>query len=158
MRYAQNTSVSVEKSEGEIKNLLIRYGANQFASAWAANKAMIRFRAQNRLIQFVLPLPDPKEDQFVYCTRKGVVQKDRPRDESWAHELWEQACRQRWRALALAIKAKLEAVESGIATFEEEFYAHIVMPGGKTLFELTKKNVALAYESGKTPTLLEFKG
>jgi hypothetical protein len=158
MRYAQNTSVSVEKSEGEIKNLLIRYGASQYASAWSSDKALIRFKAQNRLIQFVLPLPDPKSPEFIYMTRKGVVRKDLgERTDEWAHELWEQACRQRWRALALAIKAKLEAVESGIATFEEEFYAHIVLPGGKTVFQMTKENVELAYQGKKVPDLLEFK-
>lgn len=157
MRYAQNTSVSVEKSEGEIKNLLIRYGASQFASAWAENRALLRFKAQERLIQFVLPLPNPNSDEFVYYTRGEKIYKDKLREKSWAHDLWEQACRQRWRALALAIKAKLEAVECGIASFEQEFYAHIVLPGGKTLYEMTKGNVELAYKTGKVPPLLEFK-
>ena len=60
------------------------------------------------------------------------------------------------RVLALVVKAKLEAVECGIATFEEEFYAHIVMPGGKTLYQLTRDNVELAYKTGKVPPLLEF--
>ena len=42
-------------------------------------------------------------------------------DEKTAHGRWEQACRQRWRALALVIKAKLEAIDAEISTFEEEF-------------------------------------
>lgn len=46
---------------------------------------------------------------------------------------YEQAGRQRWRALALVIKAKLEAVGTGIVTFEEEFLAHIVLPSGRTV-------------------------
>ena len=44
--------------------------------------------------------------------------------------------RQRWRALALCIKAKLEAVECGITSFEEEFLAHVVMPNGQTFGKL----------------------
>ena len=156
MRYAKNTQVSVEKSEGEIKNLLIRYGASQFASAWSFDKAVLRFKASDRLIQFVLPLPNPKEDRFVYRTWGDTIYKDQFRTETEAHKLWEQACRQRWRALALAIKAKLESVESGIASFEEEFYAHILLPSGKTLYELTRENVAIAYKTGKVPPLLEF--
>jgi len=46
----------------------------------------------------------------------------------------EQARRQRWRALLLALKAKLECVESGIETFDEAFLAHVVCgDGGKTV-------------------------
>ena len=157
MIYAKNTNVSVEKSEGEIKALLIRYGANSFASAWQNNKALIRFQAQNRMIQFILPLPDPKEDRFIYRVWGKKIDKENLRSEVDAHKEWEQACRQRWRALALAIKAKLEAVESEITTFEEEFYSHIVMPGGKTLYEMTGKQVGLAYETRKTPQLLDYK-
>src|SRR3990167_4543719 len=155
MKYAQHTSVSVEKSECEIKTLLIRYGASQYASGWVKDKAIVQFHASERRIRFVLPLPSPKEDRFVYVTRKGEVRKDLgERANEWAHELWEQECRQKWRALALAIKAKLESVESGIASFEEEFYAYIVMPGGKTLYDMTKGNVAIAYETGNIPPLL----
>ena len=45
---------------------------------------------------------------------------------------WEQACRQRWRALLLIIRAKLEAAEAGISTLETEFLANIVLPDGRT--------------------------
>jgi hypothetical protein len=45
------------------------------------------------------------------------------------------ASREGWRALVLAIKAKLEAVEAGITTFETEFLAHIVLPDGRTVGE-----------------------
>jgi hypothetical protein len=40
-------------------------------------------------------------------------------------------------------------------TFEESFYAHIVMPNGRTLYETTREQVALAYEGtgGKVPLL-----
>jgi hypothetical protein len=34
----------------------------------------------------------------------------------------------RWRALLLMIKAKVEAVESGVVTFEDEWLAHFVLP------------------------------
>ena len=36
---------------------------------------------------------------------------------------WEQVCRQRWRALLLIIRAKLEALESGITTLESESWS-----------------------------------
>lgn len=57
-------------------------------------------------------------------------------------------------ALALVIKAKLEAIESDISTFDDEFLAHIVMPDGKTVGEITREKVALAYSSGTMQPLL----
>jgi hypothetical protein len=66
----------------------------------------------------------------------------------------EQACRQRWRALALAIKAKLEAVEAGITSFEDEFMAHIVLPDGSTFGRWARPQIAKVYEENTMPSLL----
>lgn len=152
-RYAEDTQVSVEKSKAEIEGLLARYGADQFVSGWKGAEAVIAFHAENRKIQFHLPLPNREDKEFKVSP--GGRKKYNP-DESW--RLWEQACRQRWRALALVIKAKLEAVAAGITTFEEEFYSQIILPGGKTLYETTRESVELAYKSGKVPSnLLEWK-
>ena len=52
------------------------------------------------------------------------------------------------------IKAKLEAVESGISVFEEEFLAHLVMPDGKTVGQSILPQVEAAYQTGKMPSLL----
>jgi len=54
----------------------------------------------------------------------------------------------------LVIKAKLEAVESGISVFEDEFMANIVMPDGRTVSEHVRPRIATAYESGEMPPLL----
>src|SRR4051812_43447758 len=120
MAYAENTSVTVDKSKSEIERTLERYGANGFAYGWQNNHAMIRFLHSERQIRFLLPLPDKNSRQFTHTTAR---QTKRSPEES--HACWEQACRQKWRALALAIKAKLEAVDSGITSFEDEFMAHI---------------------------------
>lgn len=153
MKYASHTLVSTEQSKGEIERMLVRYGAGQFISGWQGNKAAIGFEANGRKIRFELPVPD-KNDKALYLTPTG---RQKRMDEAKAYKIWEQACRQRWRALALVVKAKLEAVECGITTFEEEFYAHIIMPGGKTIYQMTKQNVAVAYESGKSVPLLDYK-
>ena len=124
-RYAQNTSVSVSKSKAEIEDTLNRYGCSGFASGYKDDLAFIAFEMSERQCKFILPMP-PKSDYSK--TEKG---KNRTADAT--HKAWEQACRQRWRALALAIKAKLEAVECGIVTFDQEFLAHIVGPNGRTV-------------------------
>lgn len=57
-------------------------------------------------------------------------------------------------ALALVVKAKLEAVESGISTFEQEFMAHIVLPNGQTTGQWMIPQIEAAYKTGTMPALL----
>jgi len=60
--------------------------------------------------------------------------KDIERRKAWV----ERESMRRWRCLVLAIKAKLEAVESEIFSFEEEFLAHIVNEAGVTVYQAIK--------------------
>jgi hypothetical protein len=151
--YADNTSVSVERSRGEIESTLARFGAAEFAYMTDKKKAAIQFVAAERKIRFILPLPDSTSDDF---TKTPGRRRERSSDE--AYRAWEQACREQWRALALSIKAKLVAVRSGITTFEEEFLAHIVLPGGKTVWETTHEKIRLSYKSGKVAPLIDWQG
>jgi hypothetical protein len=105
--------------------------------------------AEDRRVRFALDLPDPADREFTHTPTRGTE-----RSAAQAEAAWEQACRQRWRALALAVKAKLEAVESGIATFEEEFAAYLVMPDGRTVWDHIQIPVRTAYEEGKVPPML----
>jgi len=145
-QYAKNTNVSSELSRIEIERTLIKYGANNFAYAISGDTAMIGFTMNDRQVKFVLPLPDKKE--FAY-TPTG-----RERTESSMLTEWEQACRQRWRALKLVIQAKLEAVECGISVFEDEFMANIVLPGGGTVGDFMRPQINQAYISGRVPAML----
>jgi hypothetical protein len=147
-RFAANTDVSVAKSRAEIETLITRYGATATAFMNEPGRAMIMFQAQGRRIVFELPLPDVADKKF---ERDGRGSKRTPDKRL---EVWERACRQRWRALALVIKAKLEAVESGITSFEDEFLAHIMMPDGMTVGNHIKPNIAAAYAGGKMVPLL----
>ena len=148
-KYAENTSVSADKSRSEIERTLQRYGATGFMYGWEGSKAIIAFKMANRQIRFILTMPSQDDDQFRLTPGKG-----RERSASQAFAAWEQATRQRWRALALAVKAKLEAVEAGIATFEQEFMAHVVLPNGQTVGEVMIPQIAAAYDTGKMPKLL----
>lgn len=143
-RYAANTSVSVERSRAEIEAILVRYGASSFMYGWDGNGAMIAFvvnaaAGQQRQVRFHLPLPSRDEKRFMQHSRGR-------RTAEAAEGLWEQACRQRWRALALVVKAKLEAVESGIATFEDEFLAYIMLPEGQTVGQWIGPQLVAAYD------------
>lgn len=143
MKYAYSTTVSPERSRTEIERTLARYGAEQFAYGWGIDAAMIGFKFENRLIRFELHLPKPGEIK----TPKGR----RPRNATKSHE---HHVRQQWRALALAIKAKLELVESGITTFEQEFLAHVVLPNGQTFGDWAAPQLETVYHDNKMPPLL----
>lgn len=146
-RYAENTSVSVSTSKAEIERIVERYGAAQFMSGWSAEQALIAFQMEGRQVRFVLPMPSRDEREFTHHS-KGL------RTPEAALKAWEQACRQRWRALALVIKAKLEAVESGISVFEDEFMANIVLPNGRTVSQEVRPKIASAYSGEGMPALL----
>src|SRR4051812_22118816 len=91
---------------------------------------MIGFVINNREVRFVLPMPDPSAREFTHTPAKGLL-----RTAAQQEAEYEQAVRQRWRALNLVIKAKLEAVEAGIVDFDTEFLGQIVLPTGATVAE-----------------------
>lgn len=150
-RYAARTEVSSNKSRDEIERTLTRYGADQFMYGWQDNAAVVAFRANDRRVRFILPLPDRAAPEFTHSSR-GL------RTAEARDNLYEQAVRQRWRALALVIKAKLEAVEAGISEFEDEFLANIMipLPEGRmvTVGEWMRPQVADAYRIGTMPAML----
>lgn len=153
-RYAEKTTVPIASSRAEIETTLARYGATSFAYGWDQAKAVIGFTHQGRQIRFVLPLPDRNAHEFTHARANQYDTFGAPRTADAAYKAWEQACRQRWRALALAIKAKLEVVEAGISTFESEFLAHIVLPNGQTVGEWAQPELVRVYDAGEMPALL----
>lgn len=147
-RYAQHTDVSQSRSKEEIERLIERYGADQFVSGWRKGQAMISFTLHNKIVRILLPLPDPDDEEF-RKTPTGRARRDGSVNEHYHREV-----RRRWRSLALVIKAKLEAVESGITTFEQEFLAHIVMPDDRTVAEHAFPWMEKAIATGQVPKLL----
>lgn len=123
--YAEKTKVPVSRSRDEIERVLSRYGADAFGYGWDAGRAVVSFRAQRRYIRFAMEIPLSAQEE-----------------------------RQRWRALVLVIKAKLEAVESGITTFENEFLAHVVLPDNRTVGEWLGPQLDTIYSDGGMPKLL----
>ena len=62
--------------------------------------------------------------------------------------------RRLWRSMLLVIKAKLEAVNSGIVTIEQEFLAHIVLPDGSVVGDWAADQLKQVYGGGQMPALL----
>lgn len=155
MAYAEDTKIPVEKSRAEIERMLRKAGAVKFAFMNDELLAVIGFELQGRVIRFNLPLPNLKDKAFNWSGH-AVPRRLSQREGLAKHE---QACRSKWRSLMLCIKAKLEAIECGITTFDQEFLAHIVIQGGQTIGEYTIPRLNDAVGKGLMPTLsLEFGG
>ena len=153
MRYAAQTEVPVEKSKAEIEQMLVRYKATSFVTGWNADSAMVEFRLRDLSIRFILPLPDRNEERF---KKKIVRNHKKALTQLQSERAYEQEVRQRWRALNLVVKAKLEAVETGISTLEKEFLAFIVIPGGNgvTIGDWVIENAIPAIKKGHSPLAL----
>lgn len=141
MSYAENTKVPIDRSQGEIRKILSKHGATAFAFAENESKALLQFEIANRRIKFMLPMP----------------QKYSKNASAASIKTYEQLCRARWRCLVLVIKAKMECVESGITTLEQEFMAHIVLPNGSTVGDVVLPEIAASYQDREMPLLLGMK-
>lgn len=151
MAYAATTDVSVSKTKGEIDGLLRKHRATGFGVFEEQKRAILVFEMAERRIVFHLPLPSQGDKQFTHYKR-GYTEYQRTADAALG--AWEQACRSRWRALFLCIKAKLESIESGIETFEDAFLAHIQMPDGQSVSAHVRPRIAAAYAGEPMQPLL----
>ena len=127
-RYAATTEVPAERSKAAVEQLLISHGATAYATGWDAGHDTIQFELFKRTIRFILPRVNPTDKRFTRDARGQIPLGSKQRMLKIA-----QADRQRWRALYLVIRAKIEAVEAGIAVFEQEFLAYVVLPNGLTV-------------------------
>lgn len=146
--FAGSTETPVHKSKSDIEGLLTKYGAEGYHSGWQTGTLdtpgwdMIEFLWKGRAIRFRIPRPGPHDPKVKMY--KGARLGD------WI----EQLNRQRWRVLMLVIKAKLEAVESGVSVFEEEFLPFIVTESGRTVGEILIPRLSagpLALEAAQEP-------
>lgn len=151
MAYAERTTVGVEASRAEIERTLRRYKADAFGYMTESNLAKIAFRINDRHVRFLLTMPSREDESFTTYTQGRSVFR---RTETEIEKRWDQACRQKWRALVLVIKAKLEAVSAGVTTIEDEFLAHTVLANGATVGETIGPQIVEHYRIGGPPSLM----
>lgn len=140
MTYAAGTTVSVESSQQEIGRILNRYRVEEYSFGAAQGKAVVAFVIKDYPVRVAIPLP-PRPAEGAY--RKAGNGKKVPLDKDW-----EQEVRESWRALALLIKANLEAVERGIVGVQEAFMAYLLTGNGKTVGEIVLPEYEKSLASG----------
>lgn len=153
MSYAKGTKTDSSTTQAEIQTTLRRFGADGFMSGQQRHPlghevAMVAFQFNGKTIRFVMTLPDRNASEFK-TSPAGRVRYT----EAQSRDAWEQACKERWRCLLLAIKAKLVAVEEKIATVEQEFMAWIVLPNGMTAGDHLLPQIEKQASSGQMPLL-----
>lgn len=118
--YAQRTTVDVSKTRSEIDRLLVKYGATQVGimNDELEACAAVLFTMRGARFRIAIPLPTDKE---LAASRRQVS--------------LEQLRRERWRAVLLLLKSKLEIVRLGVVTLEHEFMADLLLPNGGTVGE-----------------------
>lgn len=131
-RFAEDTKVPVGQTQGEVKDLLRKAGADRLAI-----------------------YEDNKGSAVAFEIRGRMYRLDVPRKESKTPEQEE---RRMWRLTLLLVKAKLEAVREGATTIEREFLADTLMPDGSKLADWAGEQLAVAYQSGKMPAALLLEG
>ena len=152
-RFAENTEVPVERSRVDLEKLLRQHGATSTAVFNSPGQAAVAFEMRDRRILFRLTLPSPEDQEFTHGRVNQHSQLYRLTPEQ-AEARWEKACRRKWRALVLAIKAKLVSVDDGVESFEQAFMAHVVMPDGQTVADHIQPRIAAAYAERKMVPLL----
>lgn len=132
-RFAENTDVPVDRSQGEVKQRLRAAGADQIAIFEASDKSVVAFALSGRQYRITIPLAP---------NAKNAAQEER----------------RAWRLLLLLVKSKLEAIREGASTVEREFLADMVMPDKMTVHEWLQPQIAIAYDRGVMPTQLMIEG
>lgn len=125
MAYAETTKVGIGETKADIEKLMLKAGASAFGIVQDGPKAQVMFRLKKRMYQFAIIIP-----------------------------ALPQPARARWRALLLVLKAKIEAVDSGITSLEDEFLAQTMMSDGETVGQKINPQIEENYRIGRTPQLL----
>jgi hypothetical protein len=154
--YAEGTSVTVERSRAELDAILNRNGAKQTMIANDDEKcvAVIGFVINGAKFRLELPLPS-------YADTMPAKGKEPQRwwsmgeeaRKSWRSSRFHQARRERWRAVLLLLKSKLEIVRIGLSSVEREFMADMVLPGGATAYEALSEALRSGLVTGERKML-----
>lgn len=150
-RYAQDTSVPIARSRGEIDKLLRDWGAKgiQWSDDYENDRTMLRFvwvfDGVDYMARFVINLPKKESlEDLAIDGRTGDVNENKMR------KLMDARGKQENRILLLWLKAALNAVASGMVSAETLFLPFLEGKNGETVAEVALPNLkSLASGSAK---------
>lgn len=133
----ETTTVPVEKSQAEIRQLLAGFSARQFAFGEETDSAGVRWAAVSFAhAGFAIRLRVPHKPVNDRAVNQRLLRARSRTREQIAEEMEAQEARRIWRVMAWNLKARMVAVEEGVETFAEAFLAHLIDPAtGATIYE-----------------------
>jgi hypothetical protein len=161
-RFAEGTTVTAAKSQGECRALIERHGGDLFTSGWRNELTeFIGYRWQGRLYRFDLQHPPAERSEEAPPESALVDPRDIELRRRWfgGYYDWpyyvEREIMRRWRVLLKLILEPLFklALEDEGADATKVFLAYAVLPDGSTVGETLEPQLTLAYETGKMPAL-----
>jgi hypothetical protein len=153
--YAAGTSVASERSRAEIETLLGKHGATQRGIAVndETGLAQVAFVIHGHKYRLDVPMPPGPDLSTAQGKPRGWYSWDEQRRQRWAFSEVEQSRRERWRAIVLLLKAKLELVQIGISSVEKEFLSDMVLANGETMHHAVAEALSRSLATGKAPVL-----
>ena len=125
----------MSKSKVQVQELLINYGIEEFFFGTSPRGDGIGFKYEGRIYKHNVPMPS--------------------QDDYRTDNQYEQAVRQRWRIFYMSLKMKLEEIQSGGISFEDQFLSMMTLPDGSTVGDFMRLPENLArIQSTKMPKLL----
>jgi hypothetical protein len=136
--------VPVERSQARIRALLQRHGATAFLAIeeWNANRIGFAFSYVKRWTTTENGVRKPHEQPFRVRTIVPVWTDATGPASHYPYVKQQQRYRQVWRALYWNLKARLEAVEFGLMTFEDAFMSDVVLEDSRTISEVFHEQLA----------------
>lgn len=117
--YAEKTQVPISRSRAHIEAELTKYGIEEYGIGVSRRGTGIIFKCDGKVYKMNVNEPNEKD----FDTQQKL----------------EQAKRSRWRLLLLCIKAKLNLIQSGQSSFEDEFLAYMALPDGSTVSDFMQQ-------------------
>jgi hypothetical protein len=118
-RYAEGTTVPVEKSRAEMVGTLGRFGVKKFGWDMQDDADLLFFEITGK--SYRMEIVRPTSEDVSYNPR---IDQKTLLDREW---------QRRWRANAMMLKMRLEFAESGDSTAEVELLPYLLLRDGTTL-------------------------
>lgn len=134
-KYAEYTKVPVNKSRQNIQDLLKNWGIDEFFFGTSPRGEGIGFKHEGRVYKHNIKTPEKTYDM--------------------SEAKYQRAIRQRWRILYMSLKMKLEEIDDGNISFEDQFLAQMCLPNGTSVSDFMKlpENIA-KLEKAEMPKML----
>jgi len=149
-RYAEGTTVSVERSIDELRRLLTNNGATHYAYGKDPDGEIVQFAIAEHFYRFTVKPPAAVELRATYVGDDWRAEI-RACQINWGIRV-EAELRRRWRARVLWLKSVLEFMEQ--VPLEESLLSNLVLPDGRTFGGWAAPQVESMYATGGMPPLL----